>query len=83
MAKLEIPIQVNLPDNWIEQVIERLKNDPDIAEVIRCKDCKHYSETTIFGRTRGKCTRGEPYCTDERVWEEYDFCSHGKRREDE
>ena len=44
MAKLEVPIQVNLPDDWIEQIIDRLRNDPDAdwVEVIRCKDCKWY-----------------------------------------
>lgn len=29
MAKLEVPIQINLPDDWVEQIVERLRNDPD------------------------------------------------------
>lgn len=82
MAKLEIPIHINLPDDWIEQVIERFKNDPDIAEIVRCKDCRHYSELLLptFGIKCGKCNWGDPYSTDERVWEENDFCNHGERR---
>ena len=43
MAKIEVPVKLDLPDDWVEQVVKRLKNDPDgewIA-VVRCKDCKH------------------------------------------
>ena len=38
-----MPIQVNLPDDWIEQIVNRLRNDPEAewAEIVRCKDCTH------------------------------------------
>ena len=43
MAEIKVPIQVNLPDDWIEQIVNRLRNDPDAewVEIVRCKDCKH------------------------------------------
>ena len=43
MAEITVPINVNLPDDWVEQIVNRLRNDPN-AEwigVTRCKDCKH------------------------------------------
>lgn len=41
MAEIKVPIQINLPDDWVEQIVNRLKNDPEAewVEVIRCKDC--------------------------------------------
>lgn len=44
MAEIKIPLQINLPDDWIEQIVERLKNDPDAewVEIIRCKHCVKY-----------------------------------------
>ena len=44
MANITVPIQVNLPDDWIEQIVDRLRNDPESewAIIIRCKDCKHF-----------------------------------------
>ena len=43
MANITVPIQVNLPEDWREQIIERLKNDPEAewVKVVRCKNCKH------------------------------------------
>ena len=43
MANITVPIQVNLPDDWIEQIVNRLRNDPEAewVEIIRCKDCKY------------------------------------------
>ena len=44
MANITVPIQVNLPDDWVEQIVNRLRNDPESewVEIIRCKDCKHH-----------------------------------------
>ena len=41
---LKVPIQVNLPDDWIEQIVNRLRNDPEAewVEIVRCKDCKYF-----------------------------------------
>lgn len=44
MEQIKLPIQVNLPDDWVEQILNRMRNDPeaDWVDVIRCKDCKHF-----------------------------------------
>lgn len=44
MAEIKVPIQVNLPDDWVEQIVDRLRNDPyaEWVEIMRCKDCKWY-----------------------------------------
>ena len=51
MAKIKVPIQVNLPDDWVEQIVDRLRNDPEAewVEIIRCKDCE-YGEQDGVGR---------------------------------
>ena len=51
MAEIKVPIQVNLPDDWIEQIVNRLRNDPEAewVEIIRCKDCE-YGEQDEVGR---------------------------------
>lgn len=40
MANLTVPIRVNLPDDWVDQIINRLRNDTDAewAAVVRCKN---------------------------------------------
>jgi hypothetical protein len=77
MAEIKVPIQVNLPDDWIEQIVNRLRDDPeaDWVEIIRCKDCKHH-----------RYDRDIPYC--DRIdygyeWKDDDFCSRAERRIDE
>ena len=49
---------------------EHGKKKPDFVEVVRCKDCKHYSvmESCLF------------HCVG---FEKDDFCSYGERKEDE
>lgn len=67
VAKINVPIQVNLPDDWLEQIIDRLKNDPDAecVEITRCKDCKwrQGSECVMFADVRpfpnDFCSRAE------------------------
>ena len=51
MAEIKVPIQVNLPDDWVEQIVNRLRNDPEAewVEIIRCKDCE-YGEQDEVGR---------------------------------
>lgn len=78
MAYISTPIQVNLPDDWIEQIVERLRNDPnaDWVEIVRCKDCKHYGESLPDVDTRMICHKTAlNYKPD-------DFCSYAERRED-
>ena len=49
MSELTLPIKVNLPEDWIQQVIERLRNDPDAewVEIIRCKYCRYDDNCAI------------------------------------
>ena len=51
MANITFPIQVNLPDDWVDQIIDRLRNDPDAdwVDVTRCKDCKYNPKYEWFG----------------------------------
>ena len=43
MASFEVPIKVNLPDNWVDIIVEKLKKDESICiPVIRCKNCKWF-----------------------------------------
>ena len=45
MASFEVPIKVNLPDNWADIVVEKLKKDESICiSVIRCKNCKWFGD---------------------------------------
>ena len=76
MAEIKVPIQVNLPDDWTEQIVNRLRNDPQAEwlEIVKCKDCKWYNDR-------------EQTCNDlmgfGRYWKPDDFCSYGKRRTDD
>jgi hypothetical protein len=50
MAEIKLPIHVNFPDDWMEQIVNRLRNDPEAewAEIVRCKDCK-WSDISAMG----------------------------------
>ena len=72
MAEIKVPIQVNLPDDWVEQIVDRLRNDPDAewVEIIRCKDCKHFAGEGM-------------YCScDIIVQFDHFYCYHAERRQD-
>lgn len=75
MAEITIPIQVNLPDDWKEQIIDRLHNDPDVewAEIIMCRNCKWF----------GKIGCAVQIVNDSNKPTENDFCSFAERRTDE
>ena len=79
MANLTVPIQVNLPDDWVDQVVNRLRNDTDAewATVVRCKDCKYGSPNGKYGC---KCYHYRLYETHEMKPE--DFCSYGEEKSD-
>lgn len=79
MAEFKLPIQINLPDDWLEQIVNRLRNDPEAewVEITRCKDCKYYK---LLG------SDGVRYCfkhDDDILWQDDDFCSRAERRTDE
>lgn len=75
MANITVPIQINLPDDWIDQVIERLANDPESewATVIRCKDCKWFGDIG--------CAISIADDSDKPT--ENDFCSFAERRKND
>ena len=94
MANITVPIQVNLPEDWREQIIERLKNDPEAewVKVVRCKNCKHRPKVTRadekvfsgfsveFPDEKCPCQCGDGWYN----WYPDDdfYCGYAERRED-
>ena len=59
------------------QVCNIFTHKKDYVEVVRCKDCKHYSKDGIWCDMNSK---------DRSEWFEWcgdDFCSYGERRDNE
>jgi hypothetical protein len=77
MAKIKVPIQVNLPDDWVEQIVNRLRNDPEAEwiEIVRCRDCKHHHRDNSGAYYCGRKDYGYG-------WGLNDFCSDAERRTD-
>lgn len=73
MAEIKLPIYVNLPDDWMEQIVNRLRNDPEAewVEIVRCKDCKYWKHD----HTCSEHALVSPMCAN-------DFCSRAERRKD-
>lgn len=59
----------------LRRVVLLLKNAPaaDVAEVVRCKDCKHRTEYGNCGHPRQKGVLPSAY--------PFDFCSRGVRKD--
>lgn len=72
MASIDIPIKVNLPDNWEEIIAEKLKQDDDYVLVTRCKDCKYRSNEDA-SPTQLPCM----YIDTDDKW----FCGYGEQKE--
>ena len=72
MANITVPIQLHLPDDLVEQIVNRLRNDPESewVEIVRCKDCKR------FDKRRG-CNLVEGL----NIAKSDSFCSYAERRE--
>ena len=64
-----------LCNNYAYAAMDVIKRLPaaDVAEVVRCKDCKHRTEYGNCGHPRQKSVLPSAY--------PFDFCSYGKRRE--
>ncbi len=77
MANISVPIQVNLPDDWVEQIVNRLRNDPESewVEIVRCKDCKYSDE-----KWRRVSVKWLP-CMDIRPGSNW-YCGSAERREE-
>jgi hypothetical protein len=75
----EIPAHFNSGDirYGIEIAIQAIKDTPtaDVAEVVRCKDCKHY--------VAQYCTRDIKSRTNMFYMCADDFCSYGERKDEE
>ena len=85
MAKVEIPIQVNIPVD-VDKLIEFLKKDGTLVAVVRCKECKykpHWDEKTesaVFPiPDRCPCECDDYFYS----WVPNDdwFCKDGKRKD--
>ena len=66
--------------NWTPQRVKTLllrQPAADVAEVVQCKDCKHKVRTDANGIVICSEEHGM-YCPTEN-----DFCSYGKRRDDD
>lgn len=62
MANISIPITINLPDDWKEQMLERIKQDGDWVLVTRCEDC-YWHQNCLYEQRLGLdgfCSKGEP-----------------------
>ena len=55
MANISIPITINLPDDWKEQILERVKQDGDWVLVTRCEDCENRLESKHTRQTLLRC----------------------------
>ena len=77
MANITVPIQINLPEDWIERIVNRLKNDPEAewVQIVRCKDCKYNDENW-----RRVSVRWLP-CMDMRFGSNW-YCGYGERSEE-
>jgi hypothetical protein len=75
--EIKLPIHVNLPDDWLEQIVNRLRNDPEAewVEIVRCKDCKHNPKLEWFD-----CPMSH---LNEKQRPETAWCWKGERRTDE
>lgn len=69
-------------DNMIQGAMRlarsKIENAPtvDAVEVVRCKDCKHWRENTLW------CDMNSRDRETWHNWYEDDFCSYGERRTD-
>ena len=69
----------------VEKRCKHIKNKADFVEVVRCKDCKHWSchgKGRIVDENVGMCYNNAfPFCCEDRpITLETDFCSHGERK---
>lgn len=78
MANLTVPIRVNLPDDWVDQIINRLRNDTDAewASVVRCKNCTFSEKSKIF-KDYYVCSIMD------KNMKPNDFCSYGEEKSDD
>lgn len=77
MANISIPTTINLPDDWKEQILERVKHDGDWVLVTRCEDCENWQTDW------NPSIPDRHYCAVmDSMMKANDFCSYGEMRED-
>lgn len=73
---MQIKIPIELPDDFCDIVAENLIKKGDAVLVIRCKDCKCYSD--------GFCNHKQWFDDDNsHTVQESDFCSYAEPKESE
>jgi hypothetical protein len=66
------------------KIIDRIENAPtaDVVEVVRCKDCKYYTDTITETRCDHPELDYDVECYDQWInTKPTDFCSYGERKE--
>lgn len=66
--KINLPIEVDITDEFIDRLAQNLIDRGDYVAVVRCRDCKNWKNGDCF---RIELTRPD------------DFCSYGERRDDD
>ena len=64
-------VEIKIPE-IIEAVMQTLKEEGNLVEVVRCKDCKYYQRDLMWGHG---------YCYGQKRKEDW-FCADGRRRDD-
>lgn len=67
MPKIEIPIRIDLPENWADIVAEKVRKDGDFALVVRCGECKKRRTPNcplFYGRETSTTGNDDWYCAD-------------------
>ena len=62
--------------NEVENICEHFKDKSTLDEVVRCKDCIHYSPDKKRGLLHSPCDAVFALC----ICHEDSFCSYGKRK---
>lgn len=75
--KVTIPLQIEVDDKHLENAIDKyMRENPDVVEVVRCKDCINWETGYRYCRRIGVNFNGDsPVGMN-------DYCSCGERRED-
>ena len=67
--ELTVPINVVIDDEKMQNMIEKVLDDNDVVQVVRCRDCKSFLSEE--GCCRGWAAMVKPD----------DYCSYGVRKE--
>ena len=76
--ELTIPLKIEIDEKQLEEAIDKyMQKNPDIVEVVRCKECKY--GTLCYGEI--KCTLDEDDCGIVLYHKPQHYCGYGERRE--